>query len=55
MDRGQIIDALTALGCALDERGVTGEMYVVGVPPSRWPTTPAARRATSTRSSSQSC
>lgn len=30
MDRGQIIEALTELGRALDERGVTGEMYVVG-------------------------
>lgn len=30
MDRDQIIGALTALGRALDRRGVTGEMYLVG-------------------------
>jgi hypothetical protein len=30
MDRAEIIDALTALGARLNERGVTGEMYVVG-------------------------
>ena len=30
MDRDQIIGDLTALGRALDRRGVTGEMYLVG-------------------------
>lgn len=30
MNRDEIIAALTALGRKLDERGVTGEMYVVG-------------------------
>lgn len=30
MDRGEIIDALTALAAELDRQGVSGEMYVVG-------------------------
>jgi hypothetical protein len=30
MDRGEIIDALTALATELDRRGVSAEMYVVG-------------------------
>lgn len=30
MDRGEIITALTALGRALERRGVQGEMYLVG-------------------------
>lgn len=30
MDREAIVAALTALGVALDRRGVTGELYVVG-------------------------
>lgn len=30
MDRRQIVAALTDLGVVLDDRGVTGEMYVVG-------------------------
>ncbi|HWM55233.1 MAG TPA: hypothetical protein VNO20_07590 [Solirubrobacterales bacterium] len=30
MDRGEIIDALTALAGELDRRGVSAEMYVVG-------------------------
>ena len=30
MDRNEILAALTALAAALDARGLTGEMYVVG-------------------------
>lgn len=30
VDRGQIVAALTDLGRALEERGVSGEMYIVG-------------------------
>jgi hypothetical protein len=30
MDRGEIIDALTALAGELERRGVVAEMYVVG-------------------------
>lgn len=30
MDRGEIIDALTALAAELHRRGVSGEMYIVG-------------------------
>src|SRR3954452_7832213 len=30
MDRGEIIDALTALAVELNQRGVSAEMYVVG-------------------------
>jgi len=30
MDRAEIVDALTALAGKLDQRGVSGEMYIVG-------------------------
>jgi hypothetical protein len=30
MDRSEIVEALTALGAALDARGTTGELYMVG-------------------------
>lgn len=30
MDRADIVEVLTALGCALERRGLRGEMYIVG-------------------------
>jgi hypothetical protein len=30
MDRSEIVTALSALGAALDARGATGELYMVG-------------------------
>ena len=30
MDRSEIVTALTTLGAALDARGTTGELYMVG-------------------------